>query len=50
MGSSIDDFLKQEGIFEEAQTEAIQEIIARHSAETERAAVCALPAPARLPN
>jgi antitoxin HicB len=28
MGSSIDDFLKQEGIFEEAQTQAIKEVVA----------------------
>ena len=28
MGSSIDDFLKAEGIFEEAQAEAIKEVVA----------------------
>lgn len=28
MGSSIDDFLKQEGIFETAQTQAIKEVVA----------------------
>jgi antitoxin HicB len=28
MGSSIDDFLKDEGIFEEAQTQAIKEVVA----------------------
>lgn len=28
MGSSIDDFLKGEGIFEEAQTQAIKEVVA----------------------
>ena len=28
MGSSIDDFLKDEGIFEEAQAQAIKEIVA----------------------
>ena len=28
MGSSIDDFLKKEGIFEEAQAEAIKEVVA----------------------
>ena len=28
MGSSIDDFLKEEGIFEEAQAQAIKEIVA----------------------
>jgi len=28
MGSSIDDFLKEEGIFEEAQAQAIKELVA----------------------
>ena len=28
MGSSIDDFLKGEGVFEEAQTQAVKEIVA----------------------
>ena len=28
MGSSIDDFLKEEGIFEEAQAQAVKEIVA----------------------
>ena len=28
MGSSIDDFLKEEGIFEELQTQAIKEVVA----------------------
>jgi hypothetical protein len=28
MGSSIDSFLKEEGIFEEAQAEAIKEVVA----------------------
>jgi len=28
LGSSIDDFLKEEGIFEEAQTQAVREVIA----------------------
>jgi hypothetical protein len=28
MGSSIDDFLKVEGIFEEAQSQAIKEVVA----------------------
>jgi antitoxin HicB len=28
MGSSIDSFLKEEGIFEEAQTQAIKEVVA----------------------
>ncbi len=28
VGSSIDDFLKKEGIFEEAQTQAIREVVA----------------------
>lgn len=33
MGSSIDDFLKQEGIFEEAQAEAIKEVVVWQLAE-----------------
>src|ERR1039458_866106 len=33
MGSSIDDFLKAEGIFEETQTEAIKEVVAWQLAE-----------------
>jgi hypothetical protein len=28
MGSSIDDFLKEEGIFEEARVQAISEVVA----------------------
>jgi len=28
MGSSIDDFLKKEGIFEEAQAQAVKEVVA----------------------
>jgi len=28
MGSSVDDFLKEEGIFEEAQAKAIKEVVA----------------------
>ncbi len=28
MGSSIDDFLKEEGIFEEAQAQAFKELVA----------------------
>jgi antitoxin HicB len=28
MGSSIDDFLKGEGVFEEAQTQAVREVVA----------------------
>jgi antitoxin HicB len=28
MGTSIDDFLKQEGIFEEAQAQAVKEVVA----------------------
>lgn len=28
LGSSIDDFMKQEGIFEEAQAEAVKEVVA----------------------
>ena len=33
MGSSIDDFLKQEGIFEEAEAQAIKEVVAWQLAE-----------------
>jgi predicted XRE-type DNA-binding protein len=33
MGSSVDDFLKAEGIFEEAQAEAIKEVVAWQLAE-----------------
>ena len=35
MGSSIDDFLKEEGTFEEAQTQAVKEIVAWQLAEEE---------------
>ena len=34
MGSSIDDFLKEEGVFEEAQAQAIKEVVAWQLAET----------------
>ena len=33
MGSSIDDFLKEEGIFEEVQAQAVKEIVAWQLAE-----------------
>ena len=33
MGSGIDDFLKEEGIFEEAQAEAVKEVVAWQLAE-----------------
>jgi antitoxin HicB len=33
LGSSIDDFLKQEGIFEEAQAQAVKEVVAWQLAE-----------------
>lgn len=33
MGSSIDDFLNEEGIFEEAQAQAIKEVVAWQLAE-----------------
>jgi antitoxin HicB len=33
MGSSIDDFLEEEGIFEEAQARAIKEVVAWQLAE-----------------
>jgi hypothetical protein len=31
MGSSVDDFLKEEGIFEESQTQAIKEVVDREA-------------------
>jgi antitoxin HicB len=37
MGSSIDDFLKTEGIFEEAQAQAIKEVVAWQLAEAMKA-------------
>ena len=33
MGSSVDNFLKEEGIFEEAQVQAIKEVVAWQLAE-----------------
>ncbi len=36
MGSSIDDFLKEEGIFEETQAQAIKEVVAWQLAEAMR--------------
>jgi len=33
IGSSIDDFLKEEGIFEEAQMQAVKEVVAWQLAE-----------------
>jgi antitoxin HicB len=36
MGSSIDDFLKEEGIFEEAQVQAVKEVVAWQLAEEMR--------------
>ena len=33
MGSSVDDFLKEEGIFEEAQVQAVKEVVAWQLAE-----------------
>jgi len=36
MGSSIDDFLKEEGIFEEAQAQAVKEVVAWQRAEAMR--------------
>ena len=35
MGSSIDDFLKEEGVFEEAQAQAIKEVVAWQLAESD---------------
>jgi hypothetical protein len=37
MGSSIDDFLKEEGIFEEAQAQAVKEVVAWQLAEAMKA-------------
>ena len=36
MGSSVDDFLKEEGIFEEAQAQAVKEVVAWKLAEAMR--------------
>ena len=36
LGSGIDDFLKEEGIFEEAQTQAIRVVVAWQLAEAMR--------------
>ena len=36
LGSSIDDFLKEEGIFEETQAQAIKEVVAWQLAEAMR--------------
>jgi predicted XRE-type DNA-binding protein len=36
MGSSIDDFLQEEGIFEEAQAQAIKEVVAWQLAQAMR--------------
>ncbi len=33
VGSSVDDFLKEEGIFEEAQAQAVKEVVAWQLAE-----------------
>ena len=33
MGSSVDDFLREEGIFEEAQAQAVREVVAWQLAE-----------------
>ncbi len=33
VGSSIDDFLKEEGVFEEAQAQAVKEVVAWQLAE-----------------
>jgi len=33
MGSSVDDFFKEEGIFEDAQTQAVKEVVAWQLAE-----------------
>lgn len=36
LGSNIDDFLKEEGIFEEAQAQAVKEVVAWQLAEAMR--------------
>jgi antitoxin HicB len=36
MGSSVDDFLKEEGIFEEAQAQAVKEVVAWQLSEAMR--------------
>lgn len=36
MGSSVDDFLREEGLFEEAQTQAIKEVVAWQLSEAMR--------------
>ena len=36
MGSSVDNFLKEEGIFEEAQAQAVKEVVAWQLAEAMR--------------
>jgi antitoxin HicB len=36
MGSSIEDFLKEEGVFEHAQTQAIKEVVAWQLAQAMR--------------
>ena len=36
MGSSIDDFLKEEGIFDESQAQAVKEVVAWQLAEEMR--------------
>ena len=36
MGSTIDDFLKEEGVFEDAQAQAVKEVVAWQLAEAMR--------------
>ena len=36
MGSSIEDFLREEGVFEEAQTQAVKEVVAWQLAQAMR--------------
>lgn len=36
MGSSIDDFLKEEGIFEDAQAQAVKEVVAWQLGEAKK--------------
>jgi hypothetical protein len=40
LGSSIDDFLKGEGIFEEAQTQAVRDVVAWQLAQAMKEEKC----------
>jgi len=55
MGSSVDDFLKEEGVFEEAQAQAVKQVVAWQLAQamkkkkTSKNRMAALPAKPRTP-